>query len=98
MSLNECAHRARDPHHDENRDHDRAHHDREVLDEPDRREHRIEREHDVDEGDLQYEHDEPTSDASTAAGVTSLEHVVNLDDALAKQKEATQEKDEITPR
>ena len=52
MFLDERADRAGKQHHRDDRNDDRRDHDRNLLDHPDRRDHRIERKHDVEQRDL----------------------------------------------
>ena len=82
--------RARHPHHHADGEDDGRDHDGQLigLGEADRREHRVEREHDVDDGDLHHDDGEVREHARLALVFGAFERAVDLGDALGEQEQA----------
>ena len=82
VAVDEAADRRGNRHHHEHRDDDGGDHDLDVLRQPDRGEHRIEREDDVDDADLHDDHPEAAHRAGLAAARPALEHVARSPSTL----------------
>ena len=96
VPVDECRDASRERQHDPDRDNHRDHHHGNVLRHPDRRNHGVEREHDIEGENL----DEDDSERSTAGRsfsllVHDLEILVNLACRFRDEKETATQQDEI---
>ena len=98
MRIDEVADRLRGEHHDADGDDDREHHHRDVVDHAHRRDHGIERKHDVDDRDLDQRADETGLDAmlrhapSASAPSSAL---MDLEHRLGEQEKPATEQDQV---
>jgi hypothetical protein len=87
--------------HDPDRDDDRRDHDRQLVDHADRREHGIEREHDVEQDDLDDDRPEGGAGLAPALGVVgrlALQRLEDLGRGLPEQEQAAADEDQVSPR
>ena len=103
VRVDELADRLGGEHHHADRGHDRDHHHRHVVGHAHRGDHRVEREHDVDDCDLHQDAGE--ADARCGRGarrggcvVLALEAGVDLVHALPEQEQAAADEDEVAAR
>ena len=97
MAVDEVADRFGRKQHDADRNDDRDHHDRHLVDHADGCNDRVERENNIDHHDLQQYAAIGRCDriAITVCALRPLERVMNLMDALPEQKQATTDQDQI---
>jgi len=98
VSLDELADGLRGHHHDAHGYHDGQNHDRNIFGKADSGNDRVEREDDVDEGDLDERHDEVRSGALLDDLFGAFEALVNFVGAFCEQEQAAAEQDEVAAR
>jgi hypothetical protein len=98
MPTDKCADRpGRDIHH-HHRDHDCNNHDLQLADETDRGDDRVDREHQVDHGDLDNHHRHDISRLGRPGPVIgAFDLVVDLVCALGEQEQAAGDQDDVAP-
>ena len=93
MAMDELADRLGRPHHDADGDDDGRHHDPQLVDHADGRDHRVEREDDVEEHDLDDHAGERRRDAARRVSLLAFELLVDFVRALRQQEQAAEDRE-----
>ena len=97
MLLDEPAHGARRDQHHEHRDDHRRDHDRQLVGHAHRGDDRVQREHDVQDHDLDDHRGERAGGLDVAGVLLALEPAVDLPGRLGDEEQAAAEQDEVAP-